>query len=239
MVTTQTVQYPADGLTMVGHLAFPDGVDRRPAVLIGHEGPGLNDYQRHRADLLAEHGYIALAMDQNGGQWFTDPDQMIAWCVPLLGDPDRMRAMGHAALDVLLSQPRTDPSKLAAIGYGTGGTIALELARAGVDLKAVFACNPGLETVRPEDSANITGQVLVCVGSEDSFVPPEQRNAFQEEMRAAKVDWRFTIYGGAEHAFHHPRVNLEQRVLPGISYHHAHAQRAWRAMLDLLDEAFS
>nr|MYT30494.1 dienelactone hydrolase family protein [Streptomyces sp. SID8354] len=29
-ITTRTVRYPADGLTMIGHLALPAGVDRRP-----------------------------------------------------------------------------------------------------------------------------------------------------------------------------------------------------------------
>jgi dienelactone hydrolase len=52
-VTTRTVEYPADGLTMIGHLALPSGVDRRPAVLIGPEGTGLDDVQRQRADALA------------------------------------------------------------------------------------------------------------------------------------------------------------------------------------------
>ncbi len=36
-ITTRTVEYPADGLTMIGHLALPAGVDRRPAVLLGPE----------------------------------------------------------------------------------------------------------------------------------------------------------------------------------------------------------
>lgn len=50
-------------MTMIGHRALPDGADQRPAVLIGHEGPGLNEYQRRRADHLAERGYVALAME--------------------------------------------------------------------------------------------------------------------------------------------------------------------------------
>ncbi|OIJ87869.1 hypothetical protein BIV25_37635 [Streptomyces sp. MUSC 14] len=53
-ITTRTVEYPADGLTMVGHLALPAGVDRRPAVLLGPEGTGLSDVERGRADALAE-----------------------------------------------------------------------------------------------------------------------------------------------------------------------------------------
>ena len=39
-IATRTVQYPADGLAMIGHLALPAGVDRRPAVLLGPEGLG-------------------------------------------------------------------------------------------------------------------------------------------------------------------------------------------------------
>ncbi|KOG89063.1 dienelactone hydrolase, partial [Streptomyces varsoviensis] len=94
---------------MVGHLALPAGSGRRPAVLIGPEGPGLNDFQRRRADALAELGYVALAFDINGGRWFTDPDEMLARITPLLADLDRMRGIGHAALDVLLAEPRTHP----------------------------------------------------------------------------------------------------------------------------------
>lgn len=246
MVTTRQVHYDADGMTMIGHLALPDGAGERPGVLLGHEGVGLNDFQRHRADQLAKLGYVALAMDYHGGWWFSEPDEMLARVMPMLADPDRMRAIGHAALDVLRAESRTDGSRIAAIGYGAGGTIALELGRDGADLKAIAGVNPGLATVRPEDSANITCPVLVCVGSEDTIVPPEQRQAFCEEMQSAGVDWRLNVYGGAYHAFHHPPVNPDGslstesehhgNVLAAVRYHHLHAQRAWRAVIDLLDE---
>ncbi len=140
---------------------------------------------------------------------------------------------------MLLAQPRTDASRVAAIGYCTGGTMVLELARAGTDLKAVVGFHPSLITTRPQDAANIIGKVLVCVGSEDPFIPAEQRHGFEEEMRAADVDWRLNLYGGAEHSFTHPRLDPNQRVLPGISYHEKSAKRSWRAMLDLFDETFS
>jgi dienelactone hydrolase len=119
MVTTRTVEYPADGLTMVGRLALPAGDDRRPAVLIGPEGSGLSDFQRRRADALAELGYVALAFDIHGGGRWLEPREMLARCMPLLADADRMRGIGHAALDVLLGEARTDPNRVAAIGYGT------------------------------------------------------------------------------------------------------------------------
>ncbi|MBD0692960.1 dienelactone hydrolase family protein [Streptomyces sp. CBMA123] len=232
-VTTRTVEYPADGLTMVGHLALPAGTGPRPAVLIGPEGTGLNDFQRRRADALAELGYVALAFDIHGGHWYTDPEQMLARCLPLLADPARLREIGHAALDVLRAEARTDPARIAAIGYGTGGAVVLELARDGVDLRAVGTIN-ALMTGRPGEAANIRCPVWAGVGSEDPIQPAAQREAFTAEMQAAGVDWRLVVYGGAEHAFHHPPV--DQVTVPGVAHHPLHARRAWRDIVALLDE---
>ncbi|MFI9155623.1 dienelactone hydrolase family protein [Streptomyces sp. NPDC053367] len=232
-VTTRTVEYPADGLTMIGHLALPAGGDRRPAVLIGPEGPGLNDFQRRRADALAELGYVALAFDINGGRWFSDPQEMLAYVNPLLASPDRMRDIGHAALDVLRAEPRTDPDRIAAIGYGTGGAIALELGRDGVGLRAIGTVN-ALTTGRPGEAARIRCPVWAGVGSEDPIMPAEQRDAFAAEMQSAGVDWRLTVYGGALHAFHHPPVG--HAVLPGVGHHPLHARRAWQDVVGLLAE---
>ena len=234
-VTTRTVAYPADGLTMIGHLAIPAGVDRRPAVLVGPEGPGLNDVIRHRADALAELGYVALAFDLHGGRWFTDPEQMLARVMPLLADPCRMLDIGQSALDVLRAEPRTDPDRIAAIGYGTGGAIGLELGRAGVDLRAIGTVN-AMTTGRPGEAARIRCPVWAGAGSEDPIMSSVQRDAFAAEMQAAGVDWRIVVYGGALHAFHHPPTRPDQTVLPGVGYHPLHARRAWRDILALLAE---
>src|SRR3954468_17988271 len=103
MIATREVTYNVDGLTMVAHLAQPAGQGPWPTVLIGHDGIGLEDYQRGRADILAERGYIALAMDYHAGRtYFGEPEAMLARVMPLLADPGRMRVIGQAALDVLL-----------------------------------------------------------------------------------------------------------------------------------------
>jgi dienelactone hydrolase len=233
-ISTRTVQYPADGLTMTGHLALPAGTDRRPAVLIGPEGTGLGDVERRRADALAELGYVALAFDLHGdGRYLADPEEMLARCLPLLADPDRMRGIGRAALDVLRAEPRTDPGRVAAVGYGTGGAVALELGRAGVDLRAIATVN-GLITGRPGEAARIRCPVWAGVGSQDPITAPAQRAAFTAEMQAAGVDWRLTVYGGALHAFHHPSVG--HAVRPGVGHHPRHARRAWHDVLALLTE---
>jgi dienelactone hydrolase len=240
MVTARDVEYQVNGVTMRGRLAVPDGDGTRPAVLIAHEGNGLDDYQRSRPDRLAELGYVAFALDYHGdGRVYTEPSEMLDRIGTLGADLDQVRALGFAGLDVLTSEPRTDPTKLAAVGYCFGGTMVLEMARAGADLKAVVGMHPGLTPSRPADSVNITGKVLICLGSEDPVVPVAQRVAFEEDMRAAGVDWRMHLYGGVVHSFTHPRtVDPDVRVLPGIRYDETADRLSWRAMLELFDEVF-
>jgi dienelactone hydrolase len=149
-------------------------------------------------------------------------------------DLDRLRAIGTAGLDILLNEPRALHSRVAAIGYCFGGTVALELARMGTDLKAVVGFHPGLATIRPEDARNITGKVLVCIGAEDPIVDAEQRQVFEDEMKEGGVDWTMIVFGGTEHSFTHP---FADRVgIPGIKYNSESDAKAWKAMLDLFTE---
>ncbi len=209
MATTRDITYEADGRTMIGTLALPDdgATDRRPGVLVCHEGPGLDDHARERARRLADDlGYVAFALDYHGGGVpITDRDQMMGRIGELRSDPARAFAVGTAGLDILAAEPRTDPGRLAAIGFCFGGTLSLELARGGADLKAVVGFHSGLSTVHPEDARNITGKVLALIGADDPMVHAEERRAFEEEMRAGGVDWELNVYGGAVHSFTNKR----------------------------------
>ncbi len=235
MVTTREISYDADGRTMVGTLALPDGSERRPGVLVSHEGPGLDDHARDIAVKLAELDYVAFALDYHGdGRPLTDREQMMARIGELRADPMRTRALGTAGLDVLRAEPRTDPDRLAAIGYCFGGTVSFELACSGADLKAVVGFHAGLGTARPEDARDIRGKVLALIGADDPIVTSSDRSAFEEEMRAGGVDWVLTVYGGAEHSF--TRRGADGTVMPGVRYDETTDRRSWRAMLDLFDE---
>jgi dienelactone hydrolase len=241
MATTTEISYEADGRTMVGTLALPDdgGTDRRPGVLVCHEGPGLDDHARGRAARLAdERGYVAFALDYHGGgKPVEDRDQMMARIGEFRADPARTRAIATAGLDVLRRQSRTDTGRLAAIGFCFGGTLSLELARSGADLKAIVGFHAGLGPARPEDARNIKAKVLMLIGADDPLVPAEQRLAFEEEMRGGQVDWQLHLYGGAVHSFTNQRATGAN--LPGIAYHEAADRRSWRAMEDLFDEVLA
>jgi dienelactone hydrolase len=139
---------------------------------------------------------------------------------------------------VLLAEPRADASRVAAVGYCFGGAVVLELARSGADVTAVVGFHPRLATMRPKDAANIRAKVLVFVGTDDPYISAEERLAFEDEMRAGRVDWQMHLYGGAKHSFTRPGVELLGRDA-GNEYNQDCDERSWRAMLDLFDEVFA
>ncbi len=222
---------------MVGRLAVDEyRAGPRPCVLLCHEGPGLDEHVKGRAVRLASLGYLAFALDYQGGGQPKPIDEAMAALNVLIGNPALTKHMARAGLDVMLAQENADPSRVAAIGYCFGGTMAIELSRDAADLKAIVAFHPGLPTPAVEESRNITAKVLVCCGVQDPLVPPEARHAFEAEMIEAEVsDWRLLVYGGVGHSFTNPRV--DELGMPGFAFDAVADRRAWRALLELLDES--
>jgi dienelactone hydrolase len=140
-----------------------------------------------------------------------------------------------AGLNVLLSQPRVDTTRIAAIGYCFGGTMCLELVRARTDLAAIVGFHSGLSTSSKVAPGAITAKVLVCIGADDPMIPPDQRIAFEKEMTDAQADWRMNVYGGAQHSFTNPGADGSR---PGILYDKNADERSWQAMRDIFAEVF-
>jgi dienelactone hydrolase len=233
----EDIEYTVGEERMLGHLAIDDRrLGPRPGILVCHAGGGLDDHAKGVAERLAGLGYAAFALDYHGGGKPLDRDQVMERLGPLMGDPGRTRELGSAGLAILLGREEVDAAKVAAIGYCFGGTMALELARSGADIAVVVGFHSGLATNRPAGASEVKARVLVCIGAEDPIVPPEQRATFEEEMRAAGVDWRMNLYGGAVHSFTDP--NAGSTDFPGVAYHQPTDERSWRAMIDFFDEQF-
>ena len=184
---------------------------------------------------MAPLGYIAFALDYHGDGVPLPMDQVMDRLGALTAEPQRAGRLALAGLDVLLSQAPTDPGRVAAIGYCYGAVMSLELARTGADVKAVVGFHPGFAPPRTEASSNIRASVLMCSGADDPFATPDQRMAFEAEMREAGVaDWRMELYGGVGHSFTDPEV--DQLGMPGIAYDARAERRSWQSMLHLFDE---
>ncbi len=235
----EEMNYPADGLAMRSELYMGDGINRRPGVLVFPEAFGLSEHARGKAQRLAELGYVALACDIHGdGALLEDMNALMEKIGALRQDPFKTRARAQGALDALLSRPEVDPERIAAIGYCFGGTMALELARSGAPLVAVAGFHSGLQTTRPEDASQIRAKILVCLGGDDPLIPLEQRTAFEEEMRAGKVDWQMHLYGGVVHSFTNEQAGKTGRS--DMACYNASADaRSWASLRALLNETFA
>jgi dienelactone hydrolase len=148
-----------------------------------------------------------------------------------------MRRRIIAALDAVRSDSRVDNRRVAAIGYCFGGTVVLELARSGADIRGVVSFHGGLDTLSPADARNIKAKVLVCTGADDKAVPTTQIADFENEMRQTKVDYEINIYGGAVHAFTNPAYAGFDPA-KNIAYNAEADHRSWQAMRNFLDEIF-
>jgi dienelactone hydrolase len=236
-VRSETLTYEADGLPMVSHLYYDAQADgRRAGVLVFPEAFGLGDHAKGRAERLASLGYLALACDLHGeGRTVDTLDEALELVGPLRAEPAHARARARGGLAALEGRPEVDPNKIAAIGFCYGGTMALELARSGAAIAGVVGFHSGLATVAPQDAKNIKGKVLVCIGADDPSISPEQRSAFEREMREGRVDWQMNIYGGVVHSFTNPEA--DQRGQPERARYDAKADtRSWAEMSSFFEE---
>jgi dienelactone hydrolase len=236
---TEVLTYDADGLLMQSHLYFEDGRSRRPGILVFPEAFGLSQHAKNQAQRLAGLGYVALACDLHGeGKLFEDPKSVGPIIEALRKEPVHIRARAKGGLDALVARSEVDPSRIAAIGYCLGGTMALELARGGNPILGVVGFHSGLATAAPQDARNIKGKVLVCIGADDPVIPLEQRIDFENEMRNGKVDWQMDVYGGVVHSFTNPDADKAGRTQVS-RYSAKAAARSWATMRAFFSEIFA
>src|SRR5947209_1768025 len=77
------VQFPGEGGTVFGHLAYPRAAGQPwPAVIVIHENRGLVEHIKDVTRRVARAGFVGLGVDllsrQGGTQLFTDPVQQMA-----------------------------------------------------------------------------------------------------------------------------------------------------------------
>ena len=236
-MTGTEIDYEANGTTLKGYLAQSGNAGPSAGVLVVPEWWGHNPYVRQRADQLAALGYTALAVDMYGnGELADTPDRAGELMNASFAAPDEMRARFDAAFARLTAESSVDSSKVAAIGYCYGGAVALEMARAGVDLALVGSFHPGgLATTNPAQPGKLRAHVLVGLGADDPFVSEEDRGAFEQEMQAAGVALDFVRYPGVVHGYTVPAATErgERFGLP-LRYDESADQDSWQRLVTAL-----
>jgi dienelactone hydrolase len=231
----EILTYEADGLLMRSQLFFEPAPGPRAGVLVFPEAFGLADHAIGRAQRLAALGYVALACDLHGeGLVVGELQKALGLLEPLFDAPSRTRARAAGALHALVARPEVDAGRVAAISFCF--PISLELARSGADLRAAVGFHTLLSTKAPASAGlAIKARILVCIGADDPFIPPDQRASFETEMRDAGADWEMQVYGRTVHSFTFP--DAAKRNMPDTIRYSAEADaRSWTSALDLLTE---
>lgn len=238
-MVAKPVQWTDNGVTYKSFLVYDDAVKaKRPGLVMVPNWFGINDMAIAKAKDIAGKDYVILLTDMYGGDIRPkNADEAGVAVKPLYGDRKMMRTRVSRAFDELKAQEKNapiDPARLAAIGFCFGGSAVLDLARTGADVAAVVTFH-GLLSDDSKLGSNLHAHVLALNGADDANVPPEQRAAFEAEMRAAKVDWASVDYGNAVHCF----TEKEATDATGNCRYDAKvATRAYAAMKAWLAEAF-
>lgn len=233
----ETLTYTDGDTTLEGYLARAENTDtdEAPAVLIVHQWKGLGDYEKNRANMLAAAGYNAFAIDMYGKGVRPETQEAAgAEANKYKTDPELARKRLNAALDYVRGITGVDDKNIAIIGYCFGGTMALELARSGADIKGAVSFHGGLSTPAPVTAPGvIKASIQVHHGADDPHVPKTEVDGFIAEMNAAKADWMLTQYAGAVHSFTEKEAGNDPSK--GAAYNEKADKRSWAATLDFLN----
>ncbi len=235
MTELRAIAFDHDGVKLVGQMAVPQQPGPHPAVMVMHTALGLGELMREKVRRLAQLGYVAVATDMYGGgvDYHPDPKTGGTLMKDLLTPPQRLRARAVAWYEHLKTRPGVDPQNIAAIGFCFGGQCVLELARSGVEVKAVVSFHGLLSTTMPAVPDAIRGLVAVYTGGKDPYAPAEHVTGLQQEMTAAGARFQITVFSDAAHSFTDPNAGAMGRE--GIAYNRIADQVSWAGTVALLE----
>ena len=101
----QTVTVNSDGASLSCYVVYNDAVKgKRPAVLVLPEWWGITDYPRMRARMLAQLGYVGMAVDMYGdGKVADSPALAQTYAMPFYQHPEK----GKTRVDSCIAKIRS------------------------------------------------------------------------------------------------------------------------------------
>jgi dienelactone hydrolase len=206
----------------------------KPGVLILPAWLGVDSHSKESASKLAELGYYSFVADIYGKD---SRPKNPSEAGPKAGYYKKNYAEYQNRIQLALNELvklGANPDKIVVMGYCFGGTGAIEAARANMKVQGVVSFHGGLgkDVTRPIDK--ITPKVLVLHGADDPYVPKEEVDNFQEEMRASGADWQMIFYANSVHAFTHKDAGNDNSK--GAAYNQLADMRSWQALQNFLKE---
>ncbi len=193
------VSYVVDGKTYEGYYTTPS--KSAPLILMVHDWDGVNEYEIKRAKMLYDLGYAVFALDMFGKGVKADTmDARKALTGALYKDRVKMRSLLDAGYATAKAQG-ANVNQAVGIGYCFGGTVMLEMARSGANLKGFAIFHGGLATPEGQDYKQTKGPILVLHGSADASVSLTEFAGLIGELEKTNIKHEAITYSGAPHAF--------------------------------------
>lgn len=236
-IETKEFIYEVEGQKYQGYIASPEGNEKVPGVIVVHEWWGHNDYPRMRADELAKEGYVAFAIDLFGkGKVATHPKKAKEFASGAMGDMDALEKRFKEALSILKKRADVDQDKIAAIGFCFGGTVALQMAKRGVDLDLVASFHGGLPEKYEIPKRKDNPKILIFNGAADPMVTKNQLKGIEKSLKDADVKFTIKNYEGAKHAFTNPGASkVGKKFKMPLEYDESAAKDSWGILLKALE----
>jgi carboxymethylenebutenolidase len=186
-VNSKAVSYKSGDETVQGLIFTPPGKGPFPALIVIHEYWGLNDWVKEQATRLADHGYVALAVDLYRGKVATTPDMAHEL---MRGVPeDRAHRDLQAAFKFLASQPNVRKERIGSIGWCMGGGYSLDVALQEPTL-AADVINYGHLATDPEALKKINAPILGLFGGQDRGITPDDVHKFEQALQQGWIPRR-------------------------------------------------
>lgn len=196
----EAVTYVVDGETFEGYRSAAKG-DSKGLVLIIQDWDGLTEYEMKRADMVADMGYDAFAVDLFGkGNRPTDTAAKRKETGRLYQDRERMRSLIVGGLQ---EARKGSDKKAVVMGYCFGGAATLELARFGKaeGIAGYASFHGGLETPEGQAYPSDTPPILIAHGGADTSVTMDDVAALAKKLESAGVSYEIQVYSAAAHGF--------------------------------------
>jgi carboxymethylenebutenolidase len=219
----------------------PDRPGPHPAIALGAEATGVNEFLRRIAATLASRGFVTALPDYFRGGGPRDPDNYDDFddILPHLAALDFTRAARDVALaaEMLVQRPDVDRDRLGVWGYCTGATLALLAATVRSDVRAAVLFYPSQPYFEQADDRHppspfdllwaLNSPTLWMYGTEDVVYPPPVQEELRRRIRQWQVDVDVRSYSGAQHAF----------SAPGASFYDQNASRqSWQDALQFVEK---
>ncbi len=224
------VTYNVEGDAYEGYMAEPTR-ESKGLVIVIHDWDGLDGYEKTRAEMLADEGYHAFAVDLYGKDNRPDTTEgKKAMVGKLYSNREMMRTRILGSLKQ--ARKMSEQTDAIVMGYCFGGGATLDLARSGdaEDVVGYSTFHGSLDTPEGQSYEGVTTPIQILHGGADTGIPNSLAAALADELEASGTPYQLEIYSGAPHAW---------TVFGSSRYRPEADAQSWDAFLTFTSDALS